>query len=185
MTVLCSNVNTENPGNVGNRADRLTEQECHINEHCVDFTLSNAVPFAICVPERKLLAWTNGNRNREFCSGTIELSEDDDGGQVTIGLTTYATNGLPIQVFGMVGKVNDVQVGKVSNRHNYSQIIDYKAHDLVRFCFTPGISNPNDETFANEADALGYIAILSQIEKVAHGAQVTEVTDIETVISQN
>src|SRR4051794_23406876 len=65
MTVLCS----DNNNNANVRVNRLFEQQCNPNEHCVDFVLSNEVPFAMCVPVRKLLTWTNGQYNDKVCSG--------------------------------------------------------------------------------------------------------------------
>ncbi|PKC52390.1 hypothetical protein RhiirA1_481602, partial [Rhizophagus irregularis] len=76
---------------------------------------------------------------------------------------------------------NNNQIGEVKNQHNYSQIINnYKLHDIVTFCFLPGISDPNDPTRANEAIAYAYIVRLSAL-----GGKDAQVTDIEPVISQN
>ncbi|CAG8731629.1 11700_t:CDS:1, partial [Rhizophagus irregularis] len=171
MTVQCKN---------GNNVMASHQQQCNPSEKCIDFVLNDEVPFAMCVPRSKLLSWTNGNHNDKVCSGTIRFDSGATSETITIGFNTYDTNGNPIQVFDVVGRVNNQQIGEVENQHNYSQIINnYKLHDIVSFCFMPGISDPNDPAFANEVIAYAYIVRLSSIGKVA------QFTDIEPVISLN
>ncbi|GET04633.1 hypothetical protein GLOIN_2v1481340 [Rhizophagus clarus] len=173
MIVQCKNANT----NV--RASH--EQQCNQGENCIDFLLNDDVAFAMCVPVNKLLQWTNGNTDDEFCSGTIRFDSGASGDSISIGLNTYDTNGNPIQVFDMVEKVNNQQIGEVKNQHNYSQIYrNYNVHDIVTFCFIPGAADPHNPNYANKAIANAYIVRLSSI-----GGKDVQFTDIEPVISQN
>ncbi|CAB4389819.1 unnamed protein product [Rhizophagus irregularis] len=172
MTVECKN---------GNNVRASHDQQCNQGENCIDFLLSDEVPFAMCIPVSKLLHWTNGNYNDKVCSGTIRFDSGTNGESISIGLNTYDTNGNPIQVFDVVGRVNNNQIGEVKNQHNYSQIYrQYNVHDIVTFCFIPGISDPNNPEYANKAIAYAYIVRLSSI-----GGKDVQVTDIEPVISQN
>ncbi|PKY45895.1 hypothetical protein RhiirA4_460594, partial [Rhizophagus irregularis] len=150
MTVQCKN---------GDSNVRLSyDQQCNPGENCIDFLLSDEVPFAMCVPVSKLLHWTNGHYNDRSCSGTIRFDTGANGESISIGLNTYDTNGNPMQVFDVVGRVNKQQIGEVKNQHNYSQIYrQYNVHDIITFCFIPGSSNPNKPEYANEAIAYAYI----------------------------
>jgi len=172
MTVQCKNVNN---------VRRDVEQQCNPGENCVDFLLSDEVPFAMCVPVNKLLQWTNGHYNNQVCSGTIRFDTGTNGESISMGINIYDTNGNLIQVHDVVGRVNKQQIFDVKDKHNYSLIYrQYNVHDIVTFCFEPGISDPNHPKYANTAIAYAYMVRLSDID----GKDV-QVTDIEPVISQN
>lgn len=180
---MCKSVNSmivqcTDPNNPNVRTSY--EQQCNPGENCVDLLLSDEVPFAMCIPTKKLLSWTNGNYNSQACSGTIRYTSGPSGESVSIGINTYDTNGNPIQVYDVVSKVNNNQIGEVQNQHNYSLIIkQYNVNDIVTFCFLPGISDPNHPDYANEAIAYAYIIRT----KLIGGA--VQVTDVEPVILQN
>ncbi|EXX63374.1 uncharacterized protein OCT59_027310 [Rhizophagus irregularis] len=113
-----------------------TNFSCGDGESCVDIDSNDA----FCVDDKSAQLWDNDHESIFACSAPVLLVPPHKSFQLVAGMTTYSTNGNPIQVFELIAKYDD---------HFSDDFLFFKNHftfpikqenfsKKLSFCFHPG-----------------------------------------------
>ncbi|RHZ54768.1 hypothetical protein Glove_423g79 [Diversispora epigaea] len=120
-------------------AGETSINQCPPSTSCIDFASRNLTPFAFCVLDSQVKTWGNDGKNKEICTGKFKPNFQK--GAITIGMTTYGTNGNTIQVDFLGTFVNDTFLSSVFTADSHSAIFSgYDVNDDVNLCFSGGNS---------------------------------------------
>ncbi|CAG8818405.1 30453_t:CDS:2 [Gigaspora margarita] len=117
----------------------VSQKNCSKDETCIDYVNEQNEPFAMCTNNNNVKKWNNEERGVFSTCSPLSVYSTANGTDIITGMTTYATNNVPIQVFGLSIDIdNNGDDDTVFQQQSHSKIIKNYNGSQVEYCFAAG-----------------------------------------------
>ncbi|CAG8730395.1 hypothetical protein C2G38_2197998 [Gigaspora rosea] len=135
----------------------VSQKNCSKDETCIDYVNEQNEPFAMCTNNNNVKKWNNEERGIFSTCSPLSAYSTAIGKDIITGMTTYAANNVPIQVFGLsinIDNSSDDDTG--FQQQSRSKIIKNYNGSQVEYCFAAGTN----------ASVTAYAAALSDLKSL-------------------